>query len=68
MSENLVEGIQRQCNRIRDEVLPEYDKIPTGALAATLMRHSIKQAEAAVASGDVLAMLAAYKDLEGYDL
>jgi len=65
MTENLIEGIQRQCNRIRDEILPEFDKIPTGALAATMMRHSIKKAETAIASGDVLAMLVAYKDLEG---
>lgn len=68
MSENIIEGIQRQCARIRDEVLPEYDRIPTGIFAATLMRQSIKRAEAAIARGDVIAMIAAYKDLEGYQL
>lgn len=64
--ENIIEGIQRQCDRAR-EILPLYDEIPTGVFAATMMRNSIKAAEAAIASGDVLAMLAAYKDLEGYE-
>lgn len=65
-TENIIEGIQRQCDRVR-EILPLYDEIPTGVFAATMMRNSIKAAEAAIASGDVLAMLAAYKDLEGYE-
>lgn len=64
--ENIIEGIQRQCDRVR-KILPLYDEIPTGVFAATMMRNSIKAAEAAIASGDVLAMLSAYKDLEGYE-
>lgn len=64
--ENIIEGIQRQCDRVR-EILPLYDEIPTGVFAANMMRQSIKQAESAVASGDVVAMIAAYKDLEGHE-
>ncbi|MAL01185.1 MAG: hypothetical protein CL536_03410 [Alcaligenaceae bacterium] len=65
-AENLIEGIQRECARVR-EILPLYDEIPTGLFAATMMRNSIKAAESAIASGDVPAMLRAYKDLEGYE-
>ncbi|MPS27593.1 MAG: hypothetical protein E2576_11170 [Alcaligenaceae bacterium] len=64
--ENLIEGIQRQCNRVR-EILPLYDEIPTGAFAAAMMRRSIAGAELAIARGDVIAMLAAYRDLAGYE-
>ncbi|NYT76608.1 hypothetical protein H0A71_06360 [Alcaligenaceae bacterium] len=65
-TENIIEGVQRQCARVR-EILPLYDEIPTGVFAATMMRSSIKKAEAAIASGDVTAMLSAYKDLEEYE-
>lgn len=37
-------------------------------LALALMRNSIKNAEKAMASGDVLAMLSAYKDLKEIEL
>jgi len=65
---NLVEGIQAECNRLRDRVLPEYDKIPEGIFAATMMRQAIKRGEAAIASGDVVECLAAYNDLKGFEL
>lgn len=66
MSENLIEGIHRQCDRIR-EILPQYDEMRLARVAATMMRQSIKAAEAAVASGDTVAMMRAYKDLEKYE-
>ena len=65
MSENLIEGIQRQCDRVR-EILDLYERYPGGRFAAMMMRQSIKNAEAAIASGDVIALIGAYKDLEGY--
>lgn len=67
MAENLVEGITRQCNRVR-ELIALYESLPDGAgrPAAFLMRQSIQRAEQALGSGDVIAMLAAYRDLEGY--
>lgn len=65
---NLVEAIQEQCNRLRESVLPEYDKIPTGVFAATLMRESIKRAEKAIASGDAVECIAALKELRGWKL
>jgi len=47
---------------------PEYDKIPTGVFAATLMRESIKKAEAAVASGEVVEMVKALDDVKSWNL
>lgn len=65
---NLIEGIQKECNRLRDTVLPEYDKIPEGIFAATIMRDAITRAEAAIASGDVVACVESYKELQGFNL
>jgi DNA polymerase III delta prime subunit len=65
---NVIEAIQSECNRLRERVLPEYDKIPAGALAATMMRQSIKEAEAAIASGDVIACVRSLQDLREYSL
>jgi hypothetical protein len=65
---NLIEGIHQQCNRLRGELIPQYESIgPTGGFAIACMRGSIANAEAAVASGDVAKMVAAYKDLEGFN-
>lgn len=61
---NLVEGIQEQCNRVR-EILPHYDALgPVGVFGATMLRHAIKEGEAAIASGDVVRMVKAYAALE----
>lgn len=61
---NLIEGIQKQCNRVR-EILPHYEELgPTGAFGAAVLRQAIVEGEAAIASGDVVRMLAAYKSLE----
>lgn len=61
---NLIEGIQREQNRVR-ELIPLYVEIgPAGAIGAALMRAAVDQGDKAIASGDVLKMLRAYKDLE----
>lgn len=57
-----------EMRRVRDVVLPEYDKIPTGAFAATLMRQALDSATKALAEGDVVEMLRSYEDLKGYKL
>lgn len=65
MTESLAEALPREQQRVR-ELLPLYDAIPTGVFAATMMRESLARAERAAAAGDVVAMLAAYQDLQGY--
>lgn len=64
--ETLADALPKEQQRVR-ELLPMYDAIPTGVFAATMMRQSLARAEQAAASGDVVAMLAAYEDLKGYD-
>jgi len=62
---NLIEGIQQQCNRCR-ELIQQYESIgPAGVFGAAMIRGDIKDAEDAIASGDVVEMLRAYKILEG---
>jgi hypothetical protein len=62
---NLAEALPNEQQRVRDLLLI-YNAIPTGVFAATMMRQSLARAEQAAASGDVVAMLAAYEDLKGY--
>jgi hypothetical protein len=62
----LDEALPEEQRRVR-ALLPMYDALPNGRFAATMMRNSLARAEQAAASGDVVAMLASYEDLKGYD-
>lgn len=62
---NLIEGIQSECNSVR-ELITDYEALgPVGAFGAAVLRAAIKDGEAAIASGDVVAMIAALKSLQG---
>lgn len=61
---NLAEGLIQEMNRCR-EVLREYQQIPEGAFGAMMIKRDIEVAEHALGSGDVVAMLSAYKALQG---
>ncbi|MFZ3343370.1 MAG: hypothetical protein WA213_21005 [Terriglobales bacterium] len=62
---NLIEGIQKKCNYIRDAIIPEYDAIgEAGRLGKIMLLQDIKKGEAAIAGGDVIEMLRVYKELE----
>ena len=60
---NLQQGLISELNRVR-EVLAVYEKIPTGAFGAAMIKMSISNAEAAMGDGDAIAMLKAYEDLK----
>ena len=66
---NLIEGIQQQIKRVT-EIKKEYDEVPNGAgrFASLMMSRSIERAEASIAFGDVVEMLAAHQELAGYEL
>ncbi len=66
MSETLGDALPREMARVRDELLPIYDSIPTGIFAATMMRADLDAAAKALAEGDVVAMLRVYESLKGY--
>lgn len=64
---NLVEGIQQECNRLRDCV-KHYEAIgPAGMIGAALIKADIQRGEAAIASGDVVEMLTTYTYLKEQD-
>ena len=61
---NLIEGLQQEMNRCRD-LIKVYEEIGSaGAFGKMVIENSIKSGEAAIASGDVVAMVAAYQDLK----
>lgn len=64
MSENLMEGLINELNRVR-ELLKDYEEIgPAGIFGATMLKQDIKKAEKAISSGDVIQMLLAYNSLK----
>lgn len=64
----LAEALPKEMARVRDEVLPIYDSIPTGKWAASAMRLDLDAAAKAMAEGDTVAMLSVYQSLCGYDV
>jgi molybdopterin converting factor small subunit len=63
---NLVEGIQAERKRV-EELRKQYVEIgPSGQLALMItIDPALKEADASIASGDVVRMLTAYKELQG---
>jgi hypothetical protein len=55
--------------RVRDQIMPAYLAIGApGAFALMMMRRALDAAAQAMAEGDVVAMIAAYQDLKGFEL
>lgn len=65
---NLGEALPKEQARVRELITQYRDPIlkGTGELAARMMELSLQEADKAVMSGDVVAMIAAYQDLKGY--
>ena len=62
---NIIDGIQKQCARCR-VVVTHYEALgPVGMFGKLMIERDIAEGEAAIASGDVVRMLQAYKALEG---
>jgi len=65
MAANLIEGIQKQCARCR-ELVKQYEQIgPVGTFGKLMIEADIREAETALARGDVVRMISAFKALEG---
>ena len=65
MTESLAEALPKEMARVR-EVLGHYKEIgPAGMFGAAFIELDLRKADQAVMSGDVLAMLNAYKTLQG---
>ena len=62
--ETLGEALPKEMARVR-EVLGHYKEIgPAGMFGAMMIENSLREADQAVVSGDLVAMIAAYKDLK----
>lgn len=62
--DSLAEALPKEQARVR-EVLGHYKEIgPPGAFAVVMIEQSLRSADKAVMSGDVVAILAAYEDLK----
>ena len=66
MTETLGTALPKEMARVRDELLPIYDSIPTGVFAATMMRADLDRAAKAMVEGDTVEMLRIYEALKGY--
>jgi len=66
--ESLGEALPKEQARVRSLIVQYRDPILKGAgeIAARMMETSLQAADKAVMSGDVVAMIQAYKDLQGY--
>lgn len=69
MSENLMDGIFSEMNRVR-EIVKEYDALPNnaGAFASYMMKVDINEAEKSIKENDVIKMLQCYSKLKEYEL
>ena len=66
--ETLAEALPKEMARVRDKLLPVYDQIPAGKIAATMMRASLDSAARAMVEGDLVAMIQCYQSLKDYSL
>jgi hypothetical protein len=64
----LADALPLEMHRVREEVMPVYQTIPTGAFAVLMMKQDLLKASAAMAEQDTVGMLRAYEALKGYKL
>lgn len=62
------EELPKEMARVRDDLLPVYDSIPSGVFAATMMRADLDRAARALSEGDVVEIIRVYESLKGYKL
>lgn len=64
MAESLAEAMPKEMARVR-QVLGYYKEIgPAGMVGAAFIEQDLREADAAVMSGDVVRMLTAYQKLK----
>lgn len=67
---NVIEGIQRECKRLREEVIPVYSSLEggVGTPAILMMQTVMAEAESAIAMGDLVRMVTALAALKEFSL
>lgn len=64
--DTLGDALPREMTRVR-KLIPLYQSVPMGFLAAGMMERSLDEAQRALAEGDVVAMIRCHEDLKGYE-
>ena len=68
---NLIEAIQERCAELREVYIPAYESpliAGAGALAVMLMKDAMRRAEARIAIGDTVGMIASLQELRDFEL
>lgn len=63
--DTLADALPREIERVQD-LIPIYESVPLGHIAASMMRHSIKKAHRAMVEGDAVEMIRLYEELKGF--
>ena len=63
--DTLGDALPREIERVQ-ELIKEYESVPNGNIAASLMKADIKRANEAMISGDIVGMVSAYSALKDY--
>lgn len=63
---SLGEALPREIERVQ-ELIKEYESVPMGHIAASMMKADIKKAHDAMISGDIVGMVRLYAELKGYE-
>lgn len=68
----LADALPAKIREMNEIIIPAYveiiPEVPMAALTVQLMRAEVQRAVEALASGDVVEMLAAYAEIKDYDL
>ncbi len=62
MPDNLIEALQKEITRSK-KLIVEYEKLPTGGFGAAMIKVSVMEAEAAIASMDAVQIVRCLKSL-----
>jgi hypothetical protein len=61
--------LPQEMTRVRDEVMPAYQKIgKSGALAVFMMKRDLDIAAKAMMEGDIVTMIKVYQSLKAWEL
>ncbi len=64
----LGDALPAEMARVRDKLLPVYDSIQGGQIAASMMRADLDAAAKAMAAGDTVEMIRVYQSLKEWEL
>jgi len=64
----LAEALPAQMARVRDKVIPAYESVPMGHIAASAARSDLDMAAKAMIEGDLPAMIRVYESLKGWNV